>query len=544
MLNIPEHLVREAVEKCGPKFMLIYPEREYTELDRLSGSDMGTGEKTGVYYGICSACGYVYDDIGEPPSEKSKKELKYGSCGCGMASYGRMYCPSCGAELEMRKGWLGRKSIREFFHLYAWEVETYDKAVLYEAYITLLDYENCIENAGPEWIYARNEQKTILTPNGAETYQWSYWSYDWYKVKKPNTLRNLNYTPCVVGADKLENSFLNHLYNYTCAKGLSAQHLVRFIDEPITELFHKAGFVELAEKRVYNYRAGKGTPHIDFTVHSPKKMFRGLKKNHAGQKMKQLLKLISEPRYISADVLEAAACTFRDCKTAKPENMAEIINTESPEDARRILRICGILSMFPPERVVEYALSHNPLIYMDYLEAAKENGAPLYERGTAFPDDLIEAHAAQTGKRDYAADPETYDKCEKRYEQLVSAGYEYEWHGIYSVIPKTPRDIKNEGLALCHCVETYVDSHVNGKTNIIFIRRREKPDSWFTLEVDPQSLSFKQCYGFKNKTSGLKFSRCDNYDPLVGQFLENYTRRLKWAKEHKKEMKQRCRITV
>ena len=519
--------------------MLIYPEREYTELDRLSGSETGTGDKTGVYYGICSACGYIYDDIGEPPSEKSKKELKYGSCGCGMASYGRMYCPQCAEELEMRKGWTGRKSLTDKFHLFAWVVENHDKVVLYEANVTALDYENCVENGGPEWIRTSLEQKTVLTPNGAKTYQWIYWVGDWYKIKKPSALRNTDARSCVVGAEKLENSFLGRLYNYAHTNGLSAQHIIRFIDEPITELFHKAGFVELAEKRVYNYRPRKGTPHIDFTVHSPKKMFRGLKKNNAEWKMKQLLKLISDPRskFMGTDDLEAAACFFRDCKTAKPETAANIINTESPENARRILKACRILSMFPPERVIEYAQSHNSLIYADYLEAAKENGAPLYERSTAFPDDLIEAHAEQTDQREYSADPETFKKCEKRYAQLVDAGYEYEWHGIYTVIPRTPRDIKNEGLALCHCVGNYVDRHVNGNTNIIFIRKKGKPDSWFTLEVNPQTLSFKQCYGFKNKSSGLKISRCDNYNPLVGQFLENYTRRLKWAKEHKKTCK-------
>lgn len=544
MLNIPEHFVRRAVEKYGPKFLLIYPEREYTEIDQLSGSDKGTGEKTGRYYGICSNCGMIVDDVGEPPSEKSKKELKYGSCGCGMAFYGRMFCPSCNADLEMRKGWTGRRSIQDKFHLYAWEVKSYDKVVLYEANITVLDYENCVENKGPEWIRASQEQKTILTPNGVETYQMSYWVEDWYKTKKPNTIKAPDFRACVVGADMLQNSFLKNLYNFTGHRGLSAQYLIRFAEEPITELFYKAGYEGITDERASKYSTGKGTTHIDFTARTPKKMFRGLKKNNAELKMKQMIKLIHRPKYIGTNDLEAAACFFRDCKNAKPETAAQIINTQPPDDARRIFAACRTLSMFPPERVIDYALSNNPLLYIDYLNAAKENGAALYERATAFPDNLVEAHAEQTYQKDYAADPETFEKCEKRYSQLVSAGYEYEWHGIYAVIPRTPREIKNEGLALHHCVGSYVDRHVSGKTNIIFIRRKETASSWFTLQVDPKTLNFVQCYGFKNMSSGLKVSRCSNYNPLVGQFLENYTRRLKWAKEHKKEMKKLCRKTA
>jgi hypothetical protein len=81
------------------------------------------------------------------------------------------------------------------------------------------------------------------------------------------------------------------------------------------------------------------------------------------------------------------------------------------------------------------------------------------------------------------------------------------------VAPKTPMDIADEGIYLQHCVKSYLENVIAGKTNILFVRKSndlEKP--FYTLEVKNNRI--RQCHGFANcnvsATNGLQ------------EFLERY----------------------
>ena len=55
----------------------------------------------------------------------------------------------------------------------------------------------------------------------------------------------------------------------------------------------------------------------------------------------------------------------------------------------------------------------------------------------------------------------------------------------YRVIyPKTIQDIKDEAVSQSHCVASYIDRVIDGKTNILFLRRKDKlNESLITLQV-------------------------------------------------------------
>jgi hypothetical protein len=81
------------------------------------------------------------------------------------------------------------------------------------------------------------------------------------------------------------------------------------------------------------------------------------------------------------------------------------------------------------------------------------------------------------------------------------------------VAPKTPMDIANEGICLNHCVKSYLDNVIAGKTNILFVRKSndlEKP--FYTLEVKKNRI--RQCHGFGN----CNVSEADG----LREFLERY----------------------
>ena len=66
------------------------------------------------------------------------------------------------------------------------------------------------------------------------------------------------------------------------------------------------------------------------------------------------------------------------------------------------------------------------------------------------------------------------------------------------VFPESSNDLINEGVRLRHCVSSYVDAVSEGRTNIIFIRKKDDIDEpYFTVEVSNDN-AIVQIRGFGN----------------------------------------------
>ena len=69
-------------------------------------------------------------------------------------------------------------------------------------------------------------------------------------------------------------------------------------------------------------------------------------------------------------------------------------------------------------------------------------------------------------------------------------------------VPNELEEITKEGISLHHCVGGYLGSHANGHTNIIFLRKKENPNtSFYTIEVDVMGRVV-QIHGSHNKWLG------------------------------------------
>lgn len=69
-------------------------------------------------------------------------------------------------------------------------------------------------------------------------------------------------------------------------------------------------------------------------------------------------------------------------------------------------------------------------------------------------------------------------------------------------VPNELEEITKEGMALYHCVGSYLNTHANGRTNIIFLRKKESPDiPFYTIEVDVMDRVV-QIHGSHNKWLG------------------------------------------
>lgn len=542
-IAIPAEIVNESVRRFARKFMFVYPEKYFTPEDVLTGAKKPTGKR---YYGICTACGKRSENVAPALDECRKyipKKPSYDSF-C-RPTHGYTVCPECGAFVEARKGNLDKKCLRDAHYIRAWDVENPKKVILYEFCLILKDWS---DNA-PASVEVQYQRKTEMSPGCAETFEywWKDWATnrkEWMKTRFPKEAREpLPRMWNELGEEKLAGTFLEKIYNYCTEHNLSIRCLMRFIEEPLTELFYKMGYEGIAYDRVWKDKPAKRTRHIDFTQRSPKKMFYGI--NAATErKIRRTFELIGHKSRVWCKDIETAITLFQEVKGAEPETIAALLDGIDDythhANGREIMRLCKNIPEFPPERIIEYLADKDIKIYGDYITAAIANGAPLNERKIAFPDDLQKAHDEQIEKLEYAKNAANFKKCEKRAEKLRKQGYEFESDGIMAVIPEKPTDIQSEGKILEHCVgKIYTERHVEGTTNIIFIRRTSDPDKpWFTLEVRPDTRRFVQCYGYKNKVCGFS-------EPVIKQFLKKYARHLERS-ANKKAIQEdnKCRKTA
>ena len=102
-----------------------------------------------------------------------------------------------------------------------------------------------------------------------------------------------------------------------------------------------------------------------------------------------------------------------------------------------------------------------------------------------FPDSLKKAHdvmAMRNTKWAYE-----YNGIGKKYAEVIEkwSDLEFEDEHYKIIVPKTPRDIAQEGARQHHCVAGYINSVVHKECLILFLRRKECEDRAFlTLEYD------------------------------------------------------------
>jgi len=149
----------------------------------------------------------------------------------------------------------------------------------------------------------------------------------------------------------------------------------------------------------------------------------------------------------------------------------------------------------------------------DYVNAAELFGLDIKSEFILFPKNFKEAHDNTTAMIKADKDKLKSKAYKKRYEELMAV-YSYKTKKYMIVAPKNSKDLVKEGQALHHCVGGYCDSHLKGRTTILFVRELEKPNKpFYTLEVG-YNLNIIQCRGLRNT------SYVDNKD--VNNFIASF----------------------
>lgn len=184
--------------------------------------------------------------------------------------------------------------------------------------------------------------------------------------------------------------------------------------------------------------------------------------------------------------------------------------------------------------VLKYTLNTNVRIsdWRDYVSQCKELEYDLSEKSVLKPSHFHEAHERCTNLIKIKASKESEEKMKERAEFLKQFEFIDEELGLFIRIPQNTEEIVSEGKILIHCVGGYAERHANGKTNILFVRKTDDPDTpYYTMEVS-NDYKIVQCRGYRNDTRTPK-------SDIVKQFEEKYLNFLEELKKSEEQSKRK-----
>ncbi|MEK4425144.1 PcfJ domain-containing protein [Solibacillus sp. FSL K6-1523] len=135
--------------------------------------------------------------------------------------------------------------------------------------------------------------------------------------------------------------------------------------------------------------------------------------------------------------------------------------------------------------------------WRDYIEDCIKLKMDLTDEQILYPRNVEKAHQETMKRVKHYEDELMREKIMKRKEQLQK--YEFQYGGFFIQIPKTAKEIIDEGSKLSHCVGSYAIRHMEGKITILFLRDVLEPDKpFYTIEMNSKEV-IVQVRGHKNQ---------------------------------------------
>lgn len=137
------------------------------------------------------------------------------------------------------------------------------------------------------------------------------------------------------------------------------------------------------------------------------------------------------------------------------------------------------------------SIGYNMIELFDYARMMNE----ISRRFDRYPKHFLTTHRIAT--RNYNRLKADFD--EKKFAECINKDMEYSYKSYSFIYPKCVEDIKNEAVQQNNCVASYIQSVIDRKCDILFLRRREAPEkSLVTIEVrGGKIVQAKQHYNYQ-----------------------------------------------
>lgn len=451
-------------------------------------------------------------------------------------------CQSCGAQVEYREMFRGRKS-----YYYSWDFCVFEGAGdMMRISCVVVSQQFHLDELEPvyNW-YEVTRYK--LEPHSATQYL-QYWrlgkdknSTGWVWDKKKSRPSNPNFHPggfysynfgyTLINYDSIDSSFLRYIDKELRKNTLPSNYiewLCRYAEHPQIEYFIKAGLHRLAENYVYG-RLGR--TYINWNSNDLKKILRLSKAE---------LKFFADT---DAGEKYSAYIKFRRdyFKGKSPEETIKYFDSFS--HCMCLMDTLKKKTSFSYKQIMDYTLKkmnrEGSVFFMtcwrDYLNECRILNYDMSDDAVIRPKDLFKAHERTSG-----IIQTEHDKLVQ--EQLAALTLERQDMecidlelGLLIRQPQAIEEIAAEGAALSHCVGGYAKRHAEGKLTILFLRKLSDPNTpYYTMEVSNE-LKIVQCRGYKNN-----LAKNPKPEEII-EFEERYQKYLDGIKAKRKKEVQRAK---
>lgn len=467
-------------------------------------------------------------------------------------------CPNCHRTVTMKSEGRGKKNLTEIMKLVL--IIARKNAVYLRCFYATKCYNGDPYNKFLNSMYCKADERLLpevelsetaryyLTPGNAQMWKKDYrWggSGGWYQPKTIHEPFSVNYyyggieanTYFFVNQEELEKSFLRYSDlrqwdNYMCQlrqtyDSRPVKYLAEFAAYPCIEYLAKAGFTPFVVEKVAYGRPNKRL--INWNATKPNEVFKTINM--------QQVKELSQCEFKVATLKYYTKCKKAFSKI-KISDVSKIIN-QYPNYYDDFYSIC-IKHSITPTRADNYLQKQKKnktgglVDWRDYLEQAEKLNFDMTSDIILMPKQLIAAHHQTTIMLNQLKSEIEEKTMQKRTAQLIRK-YSFENDTLQIVVPKSMQEIISEGQALQHCVGGYAERHAEGKTTILFIRRKDNLDTpYYTLEIDDKTKHIKQYHGYGNESiNGKHYEKPQE----VVDFVKAFTEYVNTPKAKKKKTK-------
>lgn len=137
--------------------------------------------------------------------------------------------------------------------------------------------------------------------------------------------------------------------------------------------------------------------------------------------------------------------------------------------------------------------------WIDYIEMAEQLEYDMMSDEVFFPKDYVQKHDEAAQNLQIQQNEKAVREYERRYPKMCER-FSYQDGELEILVPENAGEIIREGQNQHNCVAHYAESHIKGRTIILFLRKIDEPEtSLVTIEADAQEpWKLRQVYGYHN----------------------------------------------
>lgn len=456
--------------------------------------------------------------------DKKKGEMTCSRCGNRskiqeeIKHKGKSHCTNCDSYGEYRNINYGKKNLTEYGRIliFVKKEETVYASLQKINMIFAGDGLILERTFNALYKFTAAEQTEYVNSN------WIWGGNIWEKRKRIRIPHLTN--PNVCNVNKYKQVFLydrniNDVFKQTCLKyadlpnfitkynltpDVIIPYIALFLKYQSVEKMYKIGFQELLISKAKNHNTFGA---INWRGKTLQKIF-GLNMTQIKEVKKAGL------GYAALEVYKKAVKANEPISAETAEIIAETYNLSAIEKSLENIISVGRAAEYLMKQNFKSKYSSKLSDYRDYIEECKKLKYDLKNRKVLRPKNFAEAHRKTAKLCANMKHAEDIQKVKANTLKITGMTGPYVKDDLMIIPADDPGIIKEEGVALHHCVAGYIDRVAKGDTAILAVRAAENPEEpYYTLELSKER-KIVQCRGLLNK----------NATPEIQQFVDTWYR--------------------